>query len=509
MKTLATCAAAALALLATNLLAASPAMFTAPGSSAACGSAGLDLCSPAADVFANFPAATPATLSGSAALNLLPGDVVTSFSFGREHAWPASRIRFSVGNGSAGIAGVPPDVASEALAADHAADIFDGGTVSHPMANARLVDGNGLPAMAAPASGLAEPGDELRDFASCSPSSANLVGSAVYFSLAPGSPTLAALSATSADLLSTQFLTAAPVIVATTAATLGLVAGDVIDALMADPVGPYFGAPIVLSLADGSPSLATIPASGADLLYAPGPGVLISAAALGLGAGDDIDGLDISNDADGDLVADDCDGCPSVVDNDQIDTDGDLEGDACDPCPHLFNGSSSSSITLETRKLLLHYGASGPGSGDDRPKIVRAAFTTTNAFDPAAGGGVHVRIRESLSHAVLFHASLTASSGLWNRPNPTRKRWIYRDADPTAAPGAIGVRRALLVERPPGSNQFVFTLAGRNADIAAGFAAASENLQLTLEIEGSGALCLSDDLPLCTARPTSDLCRNP
>ena len=100
--------------------AASPLMSTAPGSSgAACGAAGADLCVPSVDVTLNFPAALPTVLTGAASLGLVAGDVINSISFGHDRLNSNSaKIYFSVTSGSAGAAGVAPDVASEATAGE-------------------------------------------------------------------------------------------------------------------------------------------------------------------------------------------------------------------------------------------------------------------------------------------------------------------------------------------------------------------------------------------------------
>src|SRR5262249_51654905 len=120
------------------------------------------------------------------------------------------------------------------------------------------------------------------------------------------------------------------------ASSLDLGAGDVVDALAYDTVTHQ----VVFSLAPGSPTLAAIGARPADLLAAPGPTLMISAAALGLLPTDDVDALDIPRDGDQDLVADGCDNCPTLSNNDQADFDRDGIGDVCDPCPRVngFDG---------------------------------------------------------------------------------------------------------------------------------------------------------------------------
>lgn len=62
------------------------------------------------------------------------------------------------------------------------------------------------------------------------------------------------------------------------------------------------------------------------------PSILVSAPGLGLLPGDNIDALAVNYETDADFVADGCDNCPSLANNDQLDTDGDGIGDVCDTC---------------------------------------------------------------------------------------------------------------------------------------------------------------------------------
>jgi hypothetical protein len=110
----------------------------------------------------------------------------------------------------------------------------------------------------------------------------------VYFSLAPGSPTLTALGADPADILQSDSL---GIVVVRTAASLGLQPGDDIDALAVTggdlPSGYWF------SLTASSPTLAVIGASAADVLTPStlNPYVVISAFDFYLLATDDLDAL--------------------------------------------------------------------------------------------------------------------------------------------------------------------------------------------------------------------------
>jgi len=325
-------------LLAGSAHAASPLMVTSATSSAACsvGTPGLDLCAPSVDVFANIPAAAPAAFSGAAMLGLLPGDVINSFSWGLDNPTdPEGRIRFSVSPGSVGIvevSGMPASVHSQAGLGEAAADIYL--SVYTPMGITALeVDGNGLGTALQAASGLAEPADDLTALATCDP--AGRFGNA-FLTLAPGSPTLGLYGAGPADILiNPLFGFAVPPIPFVPAPALGLLPGDVIDALALNFAGP----PAVVSLAPGSPTLVLLGAGPADLLsVGAGPAsVLIPSYALGLLPTDDIDALDMAVDGDEDLVNDLCDNCVGTANNDQLDTDADGVGDACDNCPLQAN----------------------------------------------------------------------------------------------------------------------------------------------------------------------------
>ncbi|MBI4570386.1 MAG: hypothetical protein HY723_00415, partial [Chloroflexi bacterium] len=117
----------------------------------------------------------------------------------------------------------------------------------------------------------------------------------VFFSLAPGSPSLTTIGAGPADVLYAQN-GALPAVYAS-AASLGLQAGDDIDALCLSDDGIGFSFTpgtdqMWFSLAAGSPTLASIGASAADVLQ-PGPTVTVAvpAAQLGLQNSDDLDAL--------------------------------------------------------------------------------------------------------------------------------------------------------------------------------------------------------------------------
>jgi hypothetical protein len=120
---------------------------------------------------------------------------------------------------------------------------------------------------------------------------------AVFFSLAPGSPTLATSGRSAADVLWTVGFSPG---VYASAASLGLQPADDIDALCIIDVGlgPGFDSAdfMLFSLAAGSPTLAARGFSAADVLR-PGPEVAFPAASLGLRASDDLDALKCFEDA--------------------------------------------------------------------------------------------------------------------------------------------------------------------------------------------------------------------
>lgn len=342
-QTLAGCAAVAPVACAFVLLgalsasAASPTFSTTAASSGACGG-GEDLCVPSVDPGTNFaPAAPPTVLAGT--LGLVPGDDVTSITIGLDSFTGPEAILFSVALGSAGVPVAPPDVASEAGAGEAEGDVFSGGTFGAPAANVLALDGDGgitVPPGPFAGLGLIEPPagppvDDLDALFTCDLSLAPPGALPVLFTLAPGSPTLGVLGAGPEDILA-SLVGGGPPAVFAPGAGLGLVPGDVIDALAFDTVAFFF------SLAPGSPTLGALAAGPEDIL-GPGPAVAIPGGALGLAPGDDLDALSIAIDSDGDFAQDLCDNCPAIANGDQTDSDLDGVGDACDNCPAVPNSA--------------------------------------------------------------------------------------------------------------------------------------------------------------------------
>lgn len=115
----------------------------------------------------------------------------------------------------------------------------------------------------------------------------------IYFALAPNSPTLAMLGATSADIL-VYGQAYVPVIWANGVDDLGLGAGDMIDGLCLQEDGDWlFGAgdQIVFSLAPGSPTLAALGIGPGELLLAGRQLAAANATTLGLNPTDNVDAL--------------------------------------------------------------------------------------------------------------------------------------------------------------------------------------------------------------------------
>ncbi len=235
-----------------------------------------------------------------------------------------------------------------------------------PGFNSQVLDGNGFTLLAPLTTytgrgiGLSElnalPGpplnDQIADFDWSFPGRARLF-SVVFFSLAPGSPSLTPATnpnfpagAEPGDILGSSVGTFSFHFIAVSAAGNGLISGgpgcappacDDIDAIT-------FGGAFLFSLAPGSPSLGLIPGGPADVLNmfsGTPPTVAFPAVALGLAPGDDVKGLETivngcpvppgADPPDNDGFGG-CDNCPGIFNPDQADSDGDAIGDACDPC---------------------------------------------------------------------------------------------------------------------------------------------------------------------------------
>jgi len=294
------------------------------------------------------PLPGPVRAVGLSDLGLVAGDVPSALSFGVD-AIPSGVLFFGVDRSATGIAGLfPPDIDSERQSGA-AGDIYR----SHFPPNHTLVlDGDGVGGSpASPGLGLDEDGasiDDVSGFSMCAASTVDpdgdgVLDASVYFTLAPGSPSLATLGAGPEDILESRVGASGAATVWRSGSTLGLVAGDAIDAIAIDGGSVYF------SLAPGSPTLLG-PDGEADRNNDPdpddmSPGDVMSHAfvavfpfsALNLDEGDNLVGLSLGFDADNDLVPNACDSCPSLSNPDQTDTDTDGVGNPCDNCSAIAN----------------------------------------------------------------------------------------------------------------------------------------------------------------------------
>lgn len=346
-----------------------------------------------------------------AALGLVPGDIINSLSYGilPPGPGPGVKVLFSVDTGTLGIPFAPPpaNVSCEAGAGAQAhGDVFLSQPFGPPLPfpNVLALDGNGLadspcgpPPL--PGLGLIEPAvpDNLIGLEMC-PSSFVFAGGAlvapVYFTLAPGSPTLLALGATAGDILVAVPPGFLPPVIVVPAALLGLVGGppgcgppacDEIDALDLLPGGGF----AILSLAPASPSTFGCGFSPADLVSSGvfgGCGLILPALLLGLGLPpDNVDAVALNFDTDGDFVADVCDNCPVVANNDQMDSDGDGLGDACDPFPNCPSTPLGGCDTPGKSKLLIKDKTPAGASANDKViwKWLKGPLTAQGDFgDP-------------------------------------------------------------------------------------------------------------------------------
>jgi hypothetical protein len=492
--------------------AASPTVSTTAFSTALCGGA-EDVCEPAADPFGplGFPLGAPIVTPLGPLYGLFPGDDVSALSLGLDSFTPNARILISVDAATAACAppGNPPDVCSEAtgLPPQAEADVYFAGAPGAPAAASLVLDGDGAvagfpaPPPPLPAIGLLEPGDDVDALEACSFSALVASGGPppIYFTLSPVSPTLGTIGATAADVL--LGLAGGPPVIAFPGDTIGLVPGDAIDALAFD------GATLWLSLASGSPTLATLGASAADLLAtAPGPAAPLGIAQSvpGLGPDDDVDALAVIVDADADLVNDACDNCP-VTNGDQADTDGDGIGDACDVCTLLNVGAPPSQITRKARVVI--GGLDGaPGMQTLSLKGVFDPATASPTIDPGTNG-VQLRIADGTAgtiYEVSVPGGLAGSSPCdprdgW-RPSgaapgtPGNKTWKYKNRSgaldpPFCTPGsAAGLASISVKDHAASGGGFIYAVKAKSATLAAAPSDPILTLQVSLALGAPGTL---------------------
>jgi hypothetical protein len=225
-------------------------------------------------------------------------DQLAGLSYGLDFTREGPPVQFSVAPGAHGASGTAVRTEAGCIPPEPQADVF-----ASPLdgSNVQFLDGDGA-ACAGNAGldlGLTE-----------TPSSDNLAALAgdpcltvdldcdgapegpVFFTLAPGSTTLALLGAGPADIFAVSE-SLGPNLWAG-AASLGLDDGDAIDALCVYENGDGRYGPadrLAFSLAPGSPTLTRIGAGPADILVPGGPTVFAGASRLGLERADDVDGL--------------------------------------------------------------------------------------------------------------------------------------------------------------------------------------------------------------------------
>jgi hypothetical protein len=228
-------------------------------------------------------------------------------------------VEFSVAPGSSGVTGTSVRLESDCSPGEPQADVFETALTG---SNQQDIDGNGAACGANLGLGIGL--EERADFDNLDAlerdpylfvdlNRDSVPEAPVYLTLAPGSPSLVAYGGTPADVLMT--VGASDPVVWAPSAALGLVSGDVIDALCVNDNGNgvYEGAAdrVLFSLAAGSPSLVTLGTSAASLLR-PGPAVTYGPGQLGLESGDDVDALKCAaDDRDGDTYFDIADNCPA------------------------------------------------------------------------------------------------------------------------------------------------------------------------------------------------------
>lgn len=237
----------------------------------------------------------PLTFTGAVTLGLPAGVEVDAISYGVDQAQLLGSNNFmilytSVTRGSVGAAGSAVAAQLNGVAGDRyrsTANAVGGFTAQTLSTDAPLLGLTIPPGVESNIDGLAHPPGASQS-------------SGVYFSIDAGSAPLFGADEGSVLYKGPAIPPGAPPIVYATSAALGLMPGaDEVDALIIDDVTTRAVLDafdiVYVSLAPGSPTLAALGASPADLIQVfPGPpAVVISAAQLGLLAADDLDAATI------------------------------------------------------------------------------------------------------------------------------------------------------------------------------------------------------------------------
>jgi hypothetical protein len=283
---------------------------------------------------------------------------------------------------------------------------------------------------------------------------------------------LGTLSASAADVLTAS--SGGSPSIAFAAASIGLTSGDVIDALAFD------GTSLRLSLAPGSPTLASLSASPADILAsAAGPSgpLAIADTLVGLSPTDDVDALAIFRDTDFDLVNDACVSCAVANNGNQSDADADGTGNACDPCTVADAGQNATKARLSLRKLDKEHGEQSlSAKGSFEPAV------TTPTIDPGTNG-VTIRLSDA-DTGTLVEVSLPGGApgggcdpkDGWTLKGsapgtPGKKVWKYINRTgavdpPLCAPGtARGIKKVIVKDLDSGT--FRYIVKGKNVTLSA------------------------------------------
>jgi hypothetical protein len=496
--------------------AGSPTMSTdAASSGLACGGPG-DLCTPGAAIGVNYPPAPLPVFTGAAALGLVPGDVVNSFSWGLGSSTAAATIHFSVDGATVGAAG---PIVVEAAGGEAMADIYSGGAFGAPATNTLAADGDGLPGGAPPATGLVElsgalpPVDNVDAISSCDAGNPALVGIPVFFTLAPGSPTLVLLGASPGDILFKGYgIPGLPLIFIPVAPPL--LPGDVIDALEFDVTSGLF----FVSIAPGSISAFPLgPFFPDDVIFPyPGGGPLLPGFFFGLVAPpstENIDALDIAVDLDTDLVNDLCDNCPGLSNNDQTDTDGDGLGDACDtPIPTATPTATATATgtpgpvncgvsmavgCLSSGKSLVKIKDKSPAGASAKDKLIwkwvkGPALTQASFGDPVSGGTSYTLCVYDttglVSQLQVPDAGTCAGKPCWKAIST--KGWKYKDK----TLGNDGVLKVILKANSAGKSKIV--VKGKDGNLPVPSLPLDDSVSVTVQLlRSDSATCFEAVYP--------------
>jgi hypothetical protein len=238
----------------------------------------------------------------------LPPVDVDAISFG--HVFPAGHslvgAEFSVAPGSVGAAGTALSAESGGVGfLDEPADIYISGMGG---LNALGWDGDGVPAPGVPLlgpMGVFEPGSNVDAWDATPPFGPAPIGPGIHFTVtafeAATHPIYTGTGATGSYIFFSPPVVGYSVLPAlfATDASLGLLFLDDIDALVIvddGSGGPSPGDTIYFSLTPISPTLGLLGASPADILVTSiggAPSIAVTAASLGMLAGDDMDALDL------------------------------------------------------------------------------------------------------------------------------------------------------------------------------------------------------------------------